>query len=282
LYAKLLVSLEVQALQDIVSRPQLQANGVLLLWELVQSYRPKNVPEVLAAKTGEFWSHTKCLPTKSIDTYQFHELLSAMHHFIFTLGPEFAPIQHNIHFGNLPVAWHTTSWPELLLLCRDYYNSVNPFGVTMKEPTADSGVDQVAHHKKVKQWFLNPSKYCRETEMEQKKYLDKCIFHLSKSHSTEDYNVKKECDKINNTKKSSSISYQTIKTENIHHITEDVFEDAAEVVVSDIYSDEVPTYDTNEDTLLYFVYVSTHYLHLVKASQTNDISPTQYEISCHC
>jgi hypothetical protein len=56
LYAKLLVCLEGQALQDIVSRPQLCANGILLLQELVQSYRPKNVPEIIAAKTGEFWS----------------------------------------------------------------------------------------------------------------------------------------------------------------------------------------------------------------------------------
>jgi hypothetical protein len=56
LYAKLLVTLEGQALQDIVSRPHLRANGLLLLQELVQTYKPKNVPEVLAAKAGEFSS----------------------------------------------------------------------------------------------------------------------------------------------------------------------------------------------------------------------------------
>jgi hypothetical protein len=59
LYAKLLVCLECQALQDIVSHPHLHANGILLLQELVQSYCPKNVPEIIAAKTGKFWSHTK-------------------------------------------------------------------------------------------------------------------------------------------------------------------------------------------------------------------------------
>jgi hypothetical protein len=38
---------------------------------MVQTYQPKNVPEVIAAKTGEFWSKTK------IDDYynHFHELL---------------------------------------------------------------------------------------------------------------------------------------------------------------------------------------------------------------
>jgi hypothetical protein len=54
LYAKLLVSLEGQALQTIVFRKQLRANGILLLQELTQMYRPKNVPEVIAAKTGFF------------------------------------------------------------------------------------------------------------------------------------------------------------------------------------------------------------------------------------
>jgi hypothetical protein len=40
LYAKLLVSLEGQALQDVVSRSHLRANGILLLHELVQTYHP--------------------------------------------------------------------------------------------------------------------------------------------------------------------------------------------------------------------------------------------------
>jgi len=91
-------------LQNIISRTHLRANGVLLLQELVQTYRPKNVPEVIAAKTSQFWGQTKRLPTESIDTYynRFQELLqdlldgdktistrSAIRHFLFTLGPEF-------------------------------------------------------------------------------------------------------------------------------------------------------------------------------------------------
>jgi hypothetical protein len=69
LYAKLLVALEGQALQDVVSRSHLCANGLLLLQELVQTYKPKNVPEVLAAKAGEFWSQIKRTPHESVDSY---------------------------------------------------------------------------------------------------------------------------------------------------------------------------------------------------------------------
>jgi hypothetical protein len=101
--------LEGQALQTIVLRKHLCANGMLLLHELTQTYKPKNVPEVIAAKTGTFWSQTKRLPSKTVDNYNnhFQDLLdelseadepistkSAMHHFIFTLGAEFSTIQN--------------------------------------------------------------------------------------------------------------------------------------------------------------------------------------------
>ena len=54
LYAKLLVCLEGSAFQSIVSREHLRANGLLLLQDLVQTYRPKHVPEVISAKTSLF------------------------------------------------------------------------------------------------------------------------------------------------------------------------------------------------------------------------------------
>jgi hypothetical protein len=107
LYAKLLVSLEGQALQTIVLRKHLRTNGILLLHELTQTYKPKNVPEVIADKSGTFWSQTKHLPSETVDNYYncFHDLLdelseadelistkSAMRHFIFTLGSEFSTI----------------------------------------------------------------------------------------------------------------------------------------------------------------------------------------------
>ncbi len=80
LYAKLLLSLEGIASQNIISHTHLRANGVLLLKELVQTYRPKNVPEVIAAKTSQFWGQTKHLPNESVDTYynRFHELLQEL------------------------------------------------------------------------------------------------------------------------------------------------------------------------------------------------------------
>jgi hypothetical protein len=47
LYVKLLISLEGQALQNMIFRIHLRANGQLLLQELTQTYHKlKNVPEV--------------------------------------------------------------------------------------------------------------------------------------------------------------------------------------------------------------------------------------------
>jgi hypothetical protein len=51
LYSKLILALEGTALQNTVSRKHLRANGLLLLQDLVQTYKPRNVPEVIAAKT---------------------------------------------------------------------------------------------------------------------------------------------------------------------------------------------------------------------------------------
>jgi hypothetical protein len=56
LYANLWASLEGQALQHFVSHKHLRANGLLLLREIHQTYKPTNVPEVITAKTGKFWS----------------------------------------------------------------------------------------------------------------------------------------------------------------------------------------------------------------------------------
>jgi hypothetical protein len=77
LYAMLIVALGGQALQDVISRSHLHENGLLLLQELVQTYRPINVPQVIAAKAGEFWLNTKHLSTESVDSFynRFHELL---------------------------------------------------------------------------------------------------------------------------------------------------------------------------------------------------------------
>jgi hypothetical protein len=222
LYSKLLLSLEGQALQDVITRTHLRTNGVALLHELSQTYKPKNIPEVIAAKTGEFWSRLKRKPTETVDAYynRFHELLedisgaedtiltkSAMCHFIFTLGSEFKPIQHQHHIGNLPSDWNTTHWPTLLVLCRDFYNSVNPSGFLSKDGPPDTASDKTnQHRKKVKQWFLFPSKFCKEIALEQAKHPGMCIYHLSTSHSTENCHIKLDCDKRASTKKPTVLS----------------------------------------------------------------------------
>jgi len=131
LYSKILLSLDGTAYQNFVSRKRLRADGIRLLQELVQTYKPKNVPEVIAAKTVEFWGHTKRLPSESLDSYydRFQELLedladaedpistkAAMRQFIFTLGSDFDTIQNNFRINNLPQAWQTQDWPSLLTL----------------------------------------------------------------------------------------------------------------------------------------------------------------------
>jgi len=130
LYAKVIGSLDGPALQHMISRPHLRGNGILLLRELHQMYKPKNVPEVIVAKTAEFWGTTKYHSHETVDDYynRFQELLedlsdadesiskkSAIQHFIFTLGPEFEPLQHNYHLGSIlrnekprigPLSWY--------------------------------------------------------------------------------------------------------------------------------------------------------------------------------
>jgi hypothetical protein len=109
-----------QLFRTLSNREHLHADGLLLLQDLVNTYRPKNVPEVIAAKTSLFWGNTKRLPSESINDYynRFRELLyeingdveciplkDAMRHFIFTLGIKFETIQNNFRIDNLPTKW---------------------------------------------------------------------------------------------------------------------------------------------------------------------------------
>jgi hypothetical protein len=189
-------------------------------------------------------------------------------HFIFTLGSDFEAIQHNFRIGNLPSQWNTQDWPTLLVLCRDYFNSVKPQGVSRKDPSGDNNnFDSIAQHKKVKEWFLNPTKFLRGIEAEQRKHSGKCIFHLSKSHTTADCNIRKECDKIIVDKKETVTMHSTSGSGHLHHIQDDMFEDA---LSEDIVADSIAysPNDTNEDDLLYFACMTNHYLCLVKTSMS--------------
>jgi hypothetical protein len=213
LYSKIILALEGSAYKNFVSCKHLHANGISLLVELVQTYKPRNVPELIAAKTVEFWGQMKRQPNESIDAYydRFQELLAdledaeepiapkaAIRQFLFTLGPEFESIQNNYRINNLPSEWKTTNWPDLLTLCRDYYNSVKshiPPHRTIPNQH-DQNFDHEEHQKKVKVWFMNPGKYCKEIEDCQKRNPGRCIYHLAKSHPAEKCGVKKECDEI--------------------------------------------------------------------------------------
>jgi hypothetical protein len=77
LSSKIILALEGTAYKIFVSRKHLRANGILLLEELVQTYKPRKVPEIIVAKTVEFRGQMRCNPTETIDAYydRFQELL---------------------------------------------------------------------------------------------------------------------------------------------------------------------------------------------------------------
>jgi hypothetical protein len=288
LYAKVVGALEGNALQHILHRKHLRGNGILLLQELHQMYKPKCVPEVIAAKTAEFWSQTTRSSSESVDDYynRFQDLLdeineevetipiqNAICQFLFTLGLEFKPVQMNYCLGTLAPDWKTEDWPTLLVLCRDFYNSVNPKGPTIKrdrdrDPFVDIQVDRASHHKKIRTWLMNPTRYKSEIETEQHKYSGRCIYHLTTNHATNDCNVKKDCDKQIASKRSqnSTTTSQDSGTNQValRHITEEVFEDAVDQTEEHDEPSNHFTNDTNESDLLYFVRVSKHYLRLVR------------------
>jgi len=87
---------------------------------------------------------------------------------------------------------------------------------------------------------------------------------LTKSHSTADCQVKKECNKIlaaqqiNSSNAVTSGSQSGVSTGQLRHLTEEAFEDALELEIKD-ESDDVTSNDTNEVDLLYFSRVSNHY-----------------------
>jgi spore coat protein CotF len=115
-----------------------------------------------------------------------------------------------------------------------------------------SEADRTAHHKKIKSYFLNPIWYKSELEAEQKKHAGKCVYHLSKTHTTENCHVKKECDKVfaSRSTSSSTASASNNSTGQLRHLTEDVFEDACGDHIEDSIEDE--SNDANEESLNYF------------------------------
>jgi hypothetical protein len=160
-----------------------------------------------------------------------------------------------------------------LILCRDFYNSIHPQGPPKKdnqlqESNFSNPQEQAAHHKKICQWFLNPSKFCTEIEGEQKKHPGKCNYHLSKSHPTHDCNVKKECEKLlAEQKKLLTSSSLTTPSGHLRNLKEEIFEDAVAVDSDAVVSDS--SNNTNEDDLYYFAHLKNHYLRLVKTKSAS-------------
>ncbi len=138
----------------------------------------------------------------------------------------------------------------------DYFNKAN--------------IDCNAHHKKIKQWFMNLSKYCKEIMAEHQKYQDRCLYHLTKTHDTDACHIKKECDKLIQLKKglsqSSSYGISANTTGQLHHLTEEEFEDAVSVNVTDDAVLHASHNDTDDNDLQYFSRLTYHYLHLAKVS----------------
>jgi hypothetical protein len=77
LYAKILTFLESTALQSIVALFHLHSDGLQVLQDLTATHRPVHVPEIIAAKTVQFWGSTRCMSNEMVDAnyYHFKELL---------------------------------------------------------------------------------------------------------------------------------------------------------------------------------------------------------------
>jgi hypothetical protein len=179
------------------------------------------------------------------------------------LGPEFEPIQNNFRVRVLPSELYNEDWPTNLALCRDYYNSVRPQSIFCRDAATEFSGDQLAHQKKIKEWWLDLTKYCQLIEAEQQKHQGKCLYHLTKSHQTSNCAVKKECDHTLASKQTCVSGASSSSTGQLRHITEDcneeAIDDSCEIV-------DQETNDTNDEVLHYVAHVTNHYLHLVKGN----------------
>jgi len=108
---------------------------------------------------------------------------SAMQHFSFTQVKNLKQFRITIVLEIFLWSDKLKTCPALLVLCRDYFNSIKLHGVWKCHQSQNNNVItpsiHLAHHKKVKHRFLNPDQFCQEFESEQKKHHGKCIYHLS-------------------------------------------------------------------------------------------------------
>jgi hypothetical protein len=169
------------------------------------------------------------------------------------------------------VKCQTEDWPTIFVVCRNFHHSVKPQG-TLSQPSknnfASHNVDRITHQKKVKEWFLNPTKYCKELAAEQRFYPNKCIYHLSDTHCTADCHIKKKCEKmgLDQKQRNSQPNSPGTQTGQLRHITKEHFEDATSDFIPEV--DESNGNDTNKESLLYFTRISNHYLRMVKTTHS--------------
>jgi hypothetical protein len=161
--------------------------------------------------------------------------------------------------------------PTILALCRDYYYCVKPQGLSCQDNSSELTGHCSVYQKKIKDWWLNPTKLCHLFESEQQKHPGKCLYHLTKSYQTSNCTVKKECDRLVATKQTSNFSVPSSSnspiTEQLRHVTEESYEDAIEDVSDDVVLQDTSN-DTNDEVLHYFACVTNHYLCLVKGDSS--------------
>ncbi len=142
---------------------------------------------------------------------------------------------------------------------------------------SDTTFDKEAHQKKIQDWFMNPVKFQKYIENEQRRHPNKCIYHLSKTHQTEQCAVKKECDRLvaNMQNSTASSGHTPTSTAHLRHITEDEHTDSLIEETLDTELD-MSGNDNNEEALLYFDRISKHYLRLVKGS-SDTLLPSRHD-----
>jgi len=153
-----------------------------------------------------------------------------------------------------------------------FYNSINPKGLSSVGNSGNNSISNTDHHaphKKVKMWFSFPSKYWKEIEAEQKQYPGLCLYHLTKSHTTEVCSVRKEYTKAQENKKDLNTNSATKVMGQLRNIKKEMFEDAVSEE-DDVQAD--CSNDTKEDDLHYFSRLTNHYLCLVKSNPSSSVA----------
>jgi len=159
--------------------------------------------------------------------------------------------------SSIGMANYSLAFSSIIML--RFYNSINPKGLSSVGNSGNNSISNTDHHaphKKVNMWFSFPSKYWKEIEAEQKQYPGLCLYHLTKSHTTEVCSVRKEYTKAQENKKDLNTNSATKVMGQLRNIKKEMFEDAVSEE-DDVQAD--CSNDTKEDDLHYFSRLTNHY-----------------------